>query len=95
MWGTRHPALWRSQKLQVSPLRCASVEMTQFGWLESGRDDNAWVVWAGVRDVGRVLGEVDAEGYAYVGGGGFGGGEGYAEAGGFLRELEGFGFAAQ
>ena len=41
------------------------------------------------------LGEVDAEGYAYVGGWGGGGGEGYAEAGGVLRELEGVGFAAE
>lgn len=37
-----------------------------------------------------ALGEVDAEGYAQVGGWGWGFGEGYAQAGGVLGVAEGF-----
>ncbi len=40
------------------------------------------------------LGETDAEGYAQVGGWGWSGGEGYAEAGCVLGEAEGFVVAA-
>ncbi len=41
------------------------------------------------------FGEVDADGYAQVGGWGWGGREGYAEAGGVLREAKGFVVAAE